>query len=182
LGRPAEDPDAEPREIDAALWAEWNFKPRRGWLIRLGSEHRRVADGFVEVRFSRQDVEKLARERSPLQASTHPRTPPLAAEGSLPAGAAAEAKAGEEAAAPLPQKGRTPSDTQGAGPLTLAVVAKLLELHPGGPPPGVPRKDLADQVRKAAGKTIGSFGLRTLDRARALAWPRPKRRKRRRSD
>jgi hypothetical protein len=55
------------------------------------------------------------------------------------------------------------------------VAATLLELYPAGPPPGKQRADLADEVRAAAGKTIGPFEMRTFDRARALAWPRSKR-------
>jgi hypothetical protein len=94
-GRPAEDPDSEPREIDPALWAEWGFNPRRGWLIRPGSERIRAPDGFVEVRFSRQDVEKLARTGSLPQTSTRARTPSLAAGSGSPEGAPLEAKAGK---------------------------------------------------------------------------------------
>jgi hypothetical protein len=83
-----------------------------------------------------------------------------------------------EAASSAPQQNEIPSDFRESISLTRAVAVKLRQLHPDGPPLGLPRKDLANQVREAAGATIGTFGLTTLDRARALAWPRPKRGKR----
>ena len=143
----------------------------------LEARARRRVSIYEDVKARLADIERLQRggeEAPPTQRQDL--TPPLAAEAGSPVGA--ETKVGEEVIAPAPQQSGLPSDGQAAGPLTRAVAEKLKGLHPRGPPPGVPRKDLANQVREAAGATIGTFGLRTLDRARILAWPRPKRRKR----
>ena len=61
-GRKAEDPDGEPVEIKREPWAEWVFDPERSWLIPRGIERRRAPVGFIEVRFLRSDIERLAEE------------------------------------------------------------------------------------------------------------------------
>jgi hypothetical protein len=168
-------PEGVLEEIDAREWAGLRLHCRRS-LARPDNEQWRVPI-YEEVQARLADIERLKREGEeapPTQRQDL--TPSPAAEGGSPVGA--ETKAGEEVAAPSAQQSGMATNVQEAGPLTRAVAGKLKELHPGGLPPGVPRKDLANQVREAAGATIGTFGLRTLDRARILAWPRPKRRKR----
>jgi hypothetical protein len=61
-------PDAAPIEIPASLWSEWPFNPINGWLIRPGHETRRIAVGFVDVRFYRADIQALAKDAPAEQA------------------------------------------------------------------------------------------------------------------
>jgi hypothetical protein len=92
-GRKAEDPDGEPVDIPSNHWAEWNFSPAQGRLTPPNIIRTRVPVGFVEVRFSRQDVEKLAKAGSLREASTRVRTPSAAEDGSRAGAGPLEAKA-----------------------------------------------------------------------------------------
>jgi hypothetical protein len=81
---------------------------------------------------------------------------------------------GEEVAAPAPPQGGTPSDTPGAGPRTRAVAAWLLKRF-GEAPPSMHNKEI---TRLARDDRLGVFSLRTLVRARAIAWPQLRRARR----
>jgi hypothetical protein len=122
-GKKAEDPDGEAVDIPPDHWAEWNFSPAQGRLTPPNIIRTRVPVGFVQVRFSRQDVEKLA--RSLRQTSTRARTPSLAAEGGSRAGASLEAKAGKEiAVSPPKQAPQSASDTANARNMTPAEIGR----------------------------------------------------------
>jgi hypothetical protein len=87
------------------------------------------------------------------------------------------AREDEKAAARAPGQGGTASDRQEASALVSALAAKLREMFPGGPP-ALRNEELARQVRAAPGVRLGVFSLRTLVRARSLAWPQLKRQRR----
>ena len=65
-------------------------------------------------------------------------------------------------------------DAQEAGPILRAVASELRRLFPKGRP-ALRNDECMERVKKEAVGTLGVFSLRTLERAIALAWPRPKR-------
>ena len=114
-----------------------------------GPGRRRLMD-YHSVQVRKTDVERLVAEAGGNQAA---------------ASEAQEADTKPQATAP---------DAQEAGPLMRAVASELRRLFPKGRP-ALRNDELMERVRKEAGGTLGVFSLRTLERAIALAWPRPKR-------
>ncbi len=141
--------ESEPVEIPFNEGGRVDCKKSRIVIGRLCRPHESVTMRWA-------DVERLAQadfERELLKASS-PASPPT-----------------EQA--PQGASNADISDAE-AGPLLRAVASELLRLFPKGRP-ALRNDECMERVKKEAVGTLGVFSLRTLERAKALAWPRPKR-------
>jgi hypothetical protein len=142
---PVEIPFSEDAQIDCA-----GSCVGEGTLL---TKYRRVQIAWVDVkRLAQADVNRLAqeaKETAALDALPTERAPQGASDADI-----LEAK---------------------AGPLVEEVAIALRRHFPEGPPRGWTRDRLMHYVHEKSEKKIEVFSPATLDRARALAWPRAKR-------
>ena len=151
--------ESEPVEIPFNEGGRVDCKKSRIVIGRLCTTYLSVTMKWTDVerlaqvdvrRLVQADAERLAREASEAASSA---APPKQAPGGASNADILEAE---------------------AGPLMRAVASELRRLFPKERP-ALRNDELMERVRKEAGGTLGVFSLRTLERAIALAWPRPKR-------
>ena len=163
-------------EIPASEAGRLTLDCPRSRIVRLSNRGRRQLTHYHSVQVGRADVERLAHagvERLERKTEEDPAAVAQTQEQPVPPD--------EGAAVVYAQEANTKSQTvapdgQEADNLPTAIASVLLSLFPNGRP-AMRVGELAKVVREAAGKQLGVFSPRTLERAIALAWPRAKRRR-----
>jgi hypothetical protein len=144
-------PSRELVEIPASeAWLKLDC--RASWMVRLYKRGKTRLPEYTNVQARTADVVRLwQRDSTPVE-------PPADHE---PQGASSAANVPVAEAERVSEKGAT---------LAEAVASWLRRLYPDGRP-AMRLKELAERVRKAAGKDLGEFRLTTLRRAmRLLGW------------